>query len=69
MEILTVKNLITLTDNLRLKKIAFLDGVVRDEGDADSFDADFTLATGELSRFVPSLLIALGGEVADDGLF
>ena len=61
----------TLTDNLRLKKIAFLDGVVRDEGDADSFDADFTLATGELSRFVPSLLIALGGEVpvADDGLF
>lgn len=61
----------TLTENLRLKKITFLDGVVRDEGDVDSFDADFLLATGELMRFVPSLLIALGGEVpvADDGLF
>lgn len=56
----------TLTESMRLKKVAFLDGVPRDENDADAFDADFALTTGELSRFVDALLGALGGEVVPE---
>lgn len=58
-----------LTEALQLKKVAFLD-VVADEASAaagdrsdDHFDADVAIATGELSRLLPDLLEALGGEM------
>jgi recombination associated protein RdgC len=56
----------SLTEALQLKKIAFLDVVFEgtsaenDEG----FDADVAIATGELSKLLPDLLEALGGEQA-----
>ena len=58
-----------LTESLQLKKLTFLDtalesaaSVPGDNG-ADDFDADATLSTGELSRLLPALLQALGGEM------
>jgi len=57
-----------LTEKLSIKRLAFLD-LLKDEAEqnaetvADQFDADFTLMTGELSRFLPALVKALGGEV------
>jgi recombination associated protein RdgC len=53
-----------LTENLQIKKLAFLD-VVFDgaaAGKDDGFDADWAIATGELRRLLPDLLEALGGE-------
>lgn len=54
-----------LTEGLQLKKIAYLDGVFEDRNDGhdDSFDADVALSTGELSRLIPKLIEALGGEM------
>ena len=55
-----------LTDGLDVKRVAPLD--VLKEGqdaainDADQFDSDFALMTGELSRLIDSLAVALGGE-------
>jgi len=60
-----------LTDKLEIKRVAFLD-LVSDEAeqkseDADEqFDADFALMTGEISRFLPRLVTALGGEKLPD---
>ena len=54
-----------LTENLQIKKLAFLD-VVQDAafGDKDDgFDADIAIATGELRKLLPDLLEALGGEI------
>lgn len=58
-----------LTEGMALKKLAFLDLCFEDsasKGDnaADHFDADVAIATGELSKLIPDLLEALGGEVA-----
>ena len=58
-----------LTEGMALKKLAFLDLCFEDSasnGDnaADHFDADMAIATGELSKLIPDLLEALGGEVA-----
>jgi len=59
-----------LTETLQLKKVAFLDVVALEApvaaGDRsdDHFDADVAIATGELSRLLPDLLEALGGEMA-----
>jgi len=55
-----------LTDTMQLKKIRFLDGVFKEAGvdDEDRFDADTTIATGEMSKLVPDLVAALGGEPA-----
>lgn len=59
-----------LTEGLQLKKLGFLETVFEDAaaspGDVkeDNFDADVTIATGELSKLIPELLQALGGEVA-----
>ena len=56
----------SLTEAMQLKKITFLDVVFeatsteKDEG----FDADVAIATGELSKLLPDLLEALGGEMA-----
>lgn len=55
-----------LTDLGLIKKIAFLDGVFENQPSArdadEGFDADAAIATGELSRLIPDLLEALGGE-------
>ena len=59
-----------LTEALQLKKLAFLDTVFEEAGNAagdgkdDTFDADVAIATGELVQLIPELLEALGGEVA-----
>jgi recombination associated protein RdgC len=57
-----------LNDKLEIKRLQFLD-IVKDSAsdaqDADEqFDIDFALMTGELSRLIPDLMAALGGEVA-----
>jgi recombination associated protein RdgC len=55
----------SLTEAMQLKKITFLDVVFeatsteKDEG----FDADVAIATGELSKLIPDLFEALGGEM------
>jgi recombination associated protein RdgC len=52
-----------LRENLQIKKVAFLDTVFDGQESADSgFDADAAIATGELSRLIPALIAALGGE-------
>ena len=52
-----------LTDALQIKKITFLDAVFEGQGkDEGGFDADVAIATGELSKFLPDLVLALGGE-------
>lgn len=56
-----------LTDKLEIKRLAFLD-ILKEQAETsaeradEQFDADFTLMTGELARFLPSLVEALGGE-------
>lgn len=58
-----------LTDGLLLKKISFLDAVFEGRGQDDDsgFDADVTIATGELAKLIPDLVKALGGEAAEIG--
>ncbi|MDR1854925.1 MAG: recombination-associated protein RdgC, partial [Azoarcus sp.] len=57
-----------LTDKLELKRLDFLDVVREELGNEDDaealFDAEFALMTGELTKLVPALIEALGGEVA-----
>lgn len=59
-----------LTEKLEIKRLAFLD-ILKDQAEQNAeaadeqFDADFALMTGELTRFMPALIEALGGEVAD----
>ena len=55
-----------LTDAMQIKKVRFLDGVLKEDGgeDDDRFDADCAIVTGELGKLVPDLIAALGGEVA-----
>ena len=56
-----------LTEKMEVKQLAFLD-VIKEEAErqADATDmqieADFALMSGELSRLIPALLTALGGE-------
>lgn len=60
-----------LTDTLSIKRLAFLD-ILKEQAEADAetaddqFDADFALMTGELARFLPQLVEALGGEEKDN---
>ena len=52
-----------LTEGLQLKKVELLDAVLDGQSEDDSgFDTDVAIATGELSRFIPDLIEALGGE-------
>lgn len=52
-----------MTDALIIKKLAFLDVVFESskKDDADAFDANVAIATGELSKLIPDLIDALGG--------
>ncbi|MDR1994603.1 recombination-associated protein RdgC [Azonexus sp.] len=56
-----------LSDKLEVKRLAFLD-LLKEEAEKNAeradeqFDADFALMIGELSRFLPQLVEALGGE-------
>lgn len=56
-----------LDEKLRIKRLSFLD-ILKEENDgladneAERFDLDFTLMTGELARLFDDLLAALGGE-------
>ena len=60
-----------LTEKLEIKRLAFLD-LLKEQAEKstehadEQFDADFALMTGELSRFLPQLVEALGGEVAEE---
>ncbi len=59
-----------LTEKLEIKRLAFLD-ILKEEAEKsaehadEQFDADFALMTGELSRFLPQLVAALGGEIVE----
>lgn len=58
-----------LTDKMQIKKLTFLDAVMEDikldSEDADAvFHSTFAVMTGELSKFFPDLIDALGGEEA-----
>lgn len=56
-----------LTEKLEVRRLAFLD-ILKEEAEKsaeradEQFDADFALMTGELVRFLPQLIAALGGE-------
>lgn len=56
-----------LDDNLQIKRLAFLD-ILKEESDgqaeneAERFDIDFTLMTGEVAQLLDELIAALGGE-------
>lgn len=61
-----------LTEELDVKRLSFLDILEREAGEdtedeADRFDIDFALMTGELSRMLADLVKALGGEKERDG--
>ena len=52
-----------LTEQLQVRKVAFLDSVFEGTKSDDSgFDADVAIATGELAKLIPDLVGALGGE-------
>lgn len=55
----------TLSENMQLRKISFLEGVFDDrpQDDDNGFDADVALSTGELQQLIPALIGALGGEL------
>ncbi len=59
-----------LGEKLEIKLLAFLD-LLKEEAEKNAeradeqFDADFALMTGELSRFLPQLVEALGGEIVE----
>ena len=59
----------TMTEAGTLAGIKFLDVVFEASKDsnADAFDADVTILTGEMSKMIPALVNALGGEFADTG--
>ncbi|MDX4958199.1 recombination-associated protein RdgC, partial [Delftia acidovorans] len=51
-----------LTQGLQLRKVAMLDVVTESKDGDGGFDADVAIATGELSKLIPDLIDALGGE-------
>lgn len=59
----------TLTKATQIKKIKFLDTVFEDQKaeDAGGFDADWAIASGELSALITDLIQALGGDLDQEG--
>ena len=56
----------TLTEGMQIRKIDFLDTVFEGrKSDEGGFDADVAIATGEMKKFFPDLLEALGGEAGN----
>ncbi|MCD6077619.1 MAG: rdgC [Ramlibacter sp.] len=59
---------LVLTEAGQVRKIKFLDVVLKEAGDTgkeeDGFDANVAILTGELSQLIPDLIEALGGEMA-----
>lgn len=59
-----------LTEDLQVKKLAFLDMLQEQAKDSgadtaeEQFDANFTIMSGEVAKFLPDLLEVLGGEAA-----
>jgi len=54
-----------LTEGFIFKKIAFMDDVIKDQGDDEGgFDADAAIATRELDKVITGMIGALGGVVA-----
>ena len=52
-----------LNDGLQIRKITLLDAVMDGQSQDDAgFDTDVAITTGELSRLIPDLIAALGGE-------
>ena len=55
-----------LTEAGQVRKLKFLDVVLKEAGDTgkeeDGFDANVAILAGELSQLIPDLLEALGGE-------
>lgn len=57
----------TLTEGFAVKGIELLDSIFEGQMDEQkSFDGDVALLTGELSKMLPDLIAALGGEVVPD---
>lgn len=60
-----------LDEKLQLKRLAFLD-IMKEaadnqaENEADRFDLDFTLMTGELAKLLADLVGVLGGELVEN---
>ena len=60
-----------LTEKLEIKRLAFLD-LLKEQAEKtaehadEQFDADFALMTGEIARFLPQIVEALGGEVVGE---
>lgn len=60
-----------LTEKMAVRRLAFLD-LLKEQAEKNAehadeqFDADFALMTGELQRFLPQLIEALGGEPFED---
>lgn len=58
-----------LNENMQVKRLAFLD-LLKEESEQqaetadEQFEADFAIMSGELARFLPDLVEALGGEAA-----
>lgn len=53
---------IVLTDSLTIKGLQFTDTAMDSASDEKGFDTDVAIFTGELSKLIPDLLEALGGE-------
>lgn len=56
---------LVLTDKLAVKRVRYIDidedGDAAKKNDADAFDTDFTLMTGEMGLLIQDLIAALGG--------